>query len=89
MEKVKMKKRRLPGKFSGWFFLRAIAEKVGKTDLKKVTAKDLHKFGHLENTIFDKEHPEGERLPPLFEEQLDLDTAEEIVRNPNRVWESR
>jgi len=87
--KTKMRRRRLPGKFSGWFFLRAMANKIGKKNPKEVTAEDLHKFGHSENTIFDDKHPDGERFPPLFDEQLDLDTAKEIVRNPDRIWESR
>ena len=76
-------------KFSGWFFLRVIARKVGKTNLNDVTAKDIHNFAHLENTIFDKEHPKGEKILPLFYEQVSLELSQEIVDNPNRIWESQ
>ena len=75
--------------FSGWFFLRAVAEKVGKTSLKDVTAKDIHNFAHLDNTIFNKEHPKGDRIPPLFYEQVSLELAKEIVDNPDRTWEGK
>ena len=79
---------RIPAKYSGWFFIRAVAEKVDKPNPRDVTAKDIHNFGHMESTIFSKEYPRGERIPPLFYEQIDLELAQEIVDNPNKIWES-
>ncbi len=77
-----------PMQFSGWFFLRAVAQKVGKYSLKDVTAKDIHLFAHLENTIFDEEHPEGEKIPPIFTKQVSLELAQRIVDEPDKTWES-
>ena len=77
--------KRIPSSFSGWYFLRAIAYKVGKSNPRDVTPKDIHNFGHLENTFVGS----GEVIPPVFEEQIDMETAQAIVDEPNKTWEGR
>ena len=65
-------------RISGWFLLRQMAQKLDRKSIKEVTIEDMCNYGHIGS----KENP------ALFEEQIDMETAKEIVENPKRVWES-
>ena len=73
-------------RLSGWFLLRQMAKKLDK-GIEEVTAEDIHKFGHLPNTLIKAKG--NKKYPRLFEEQVSLEVAQEIIDTPDKVWESR
>ena len=84
---VRRKREVIPMRLSSRFLLRLMAKKLDKRSIKEVTANDLHKFGHKTNVLFLKSG--NIKHPKIFTEQISLEVAQEIIDNPNKVWESR